>query len=158
MAPNLFPPNAGNYTQANNCSVLVINNVTTAIIVSFYFDIANNAITLYIFLNPTDHAAALSLLYTWRMQSASLLPGQQPVINPAPYAMYGNFLSHAYRGMETVATAADMRSSATVMNDVLLRSSFYKQTVTSSLAAAYQRGLYRYHPYLPSDRVRSPDT
>ncbi|KAH9507756.1 T-box transcription factor tbx20 [Bulinus truncatus] len=106
-----------------------------------------------------DHAAALSLLYSWRMQSASLLPGQPPVLGPAPYAMYGNFLSHAYRGMDPASGApADMRASTAMMNDVLLRSSFYKQTVTSSIAAAYQRGLYRYHPYLAPDRVRSPDT
>ncbi|XP_059153428.1 T-box transcription factor TBX20-like [Physella acuta] len=105
-----------------------------------------------------DHAAALSLLYSWRMQSAALLPGQPPVLTPAPYAMYGNFLSHAYRGMDSASSAADMRSGASMMNDVLLRSSFYKQSVTSSLAAAYQRGLYRYHPYIAPDRVRSPDT
>ncbi|RUS77808.1 hypothetical protein EGW08_014425, partial [Elysia chlorotica] len=113
-----------------------------------------------------DHAAALSLLYTWRMQSASLLPGQPPattsMLGPSPYAaMYGSFLSHAYRGaLEAAPSPADMRSgNAAMMNEAILRSSLYKQSMTSTLAAAaYQRGLYRYHPYLPPDRVRSPDT
>ena len=97
------------------------------------------------------------------MQSASLLPGQPPAaMPPSPYAMYGSFLGHAYRGVEASAAAAaagDMRNgNSTVMNDMLMRSSLYKQSVTSSLAAAYQRSLYRYHPYIPQDRVRSPDT
>ena len=114
-----------------------------------------------------------------------MMPGTPPALGPAlsslpaPYsAMYGGFLGHAYRGVDASSPASassgdlsrsigDMRTAglsvtsggnSAVMNDMIMRSNLYKQSVTTSLAAAYQRGLYRYHPYMPQDRVRSPDT